>query len=61
MRYLHYKLADGTIVNTLDEAKDSGQTYTDYMEEIPGDPGRVSPKRQFLLDTYGKVVRLINL
>lgn len=33
MRALKYKLADGTIVNTLAEAKASGQKYKEIFEK----------------------------
>lgn len=31
MRYLVYRLADGTFVTTLAEAKASGQAYTEIL------------------------------
>ena len=34
MRALKYKLADGTIVNTMSQAKASGQEYEVFMEEV---------------------------
>ncbi len=48
MRYLHYKLANGTIVKTYSEAQAAG-AYTEIMEDIH------EPKRQALLDKYGVV------
>ena len=34
MRALKYKLANGTIVNTMSQAKASGQEYEVFMEEV---------------------------
>ena len=34
MRALKYKLADGTIVNTLAEAQASGQTWVTVLETV---------------------------
>lgn len=55
MRYLHYKLANGTIVNTYAEAQASGKPYTEVLENVPTPLGRISPKRKEMLDTYGFV------
>ena len=34
MRALKYKLEDGTIVNTMSQAKASGQEYEVFMEAV---------------------------
>jgi hypothetical protein len=55
MRALKYRLTDGTIVNTLAEAKASGKEYTAVMENVREADSAVSPKRQAMLDKYGFV------
>lgn len=55
MRILNYKLADGTIVKTYQEAIESKQRFTDYMVEEPRKRPTLSPKRKWLLDMFGVV------
>ena len=55
MRALTYKLADGTSVKTYIEAVESGQRFTEVLTEIRSANRPATPKRQYLLDTYGFV------
>ncbi len=55
MRALKYRLSNGTVVNTLAEAKASGNEYTAIMENVREAGSAVSPKRQAMLDKYGFV------
>ncbi len=57
MRALKYRLADGTVVNTMAEAKASGQHYETFMEPIRDRdiPQAVSPIRQAMLEQFGYV------
>lgn len=34
MRALLYRLADGTVVNTLEKAKASGQKYEEFLKKV---------------------------
>ena len=49
MRNLIYKLADGTVVNTYNEAKESGQSYTVILKDIDRAKAILSDKRKAML------------
>lgn len=53
MRNLVYKLADGTIVKTYEEAK--GKDYKVVLETIRPLNTTITPKRKALLEQYGYV------
>lgn len=55
MRTLNYKLADGTVVKTFDEAKASEQRFTNYLKDVPRARGKVSKIRNLCLRYYGVV------
>ena len=56
MRALKYKLADGTIVNTMSQAKASGQEYEVFMEEVrETNRENISPIRKAMLEQFGYV------
>lgn len=45
MRELTYRLANGTIVKTMAEAKASGQTYTAVVSEIAETPNHFKSEK----------------
>ena len=49
MRNLTYKLADGTMVNTFNEAKASGQSYTVVLKDVERAKVLLSDKRKAML------------
>ena len=55
MRKLVYKITDGTTVNTLREAKESGLPYTVAFENILTEKAPLSAKRQELMNKFGFV------
>ena len=56
MRALKYKLADGTIVNTMSQAKTSGQKYEVFFEEVrETSKENISPIRKAMLEQFGYV------
>ena len=56
MRALKYKLADGTIVNTMSQAKASGQEYEVFLEEIrETNRENITPIRKAMLEQFGYV------
>ena len=56
MRALRYKLENGTVVNSMLQAKASGQKYEVFVEEIRK-PKRenISPIRKAMLEQFGYV------
>ena len=56
MRKLTYRMQNGTVVNTLAEARKLGQPFTAKMETIPETTRKHPSKRQALLDTVGVVI-----
>ena len=55
MRRLVYELANGTVVNTLAEAQESGQTYASKLEEIKSEKPELSPIAEAMVDRFGFV------
>ena len=53
MRKLVYKITDGTTVNTLREAKESGLFYTVAFQNVLTEKNPLSAKRQALMDKFG--------
>lgn len=53
MRKLVYKIIDGTTVNTLREAKESGLSFTVTFENVLTEKKALSEKRQELMDKFG--------
>ena len=56
MRALKYRLENGTVVNSMSQAKASGQKYEVFVEEIRK-PKRenISPIRKAMLEQFGYV------
>jgi len=61
MRALKYRLANGTVVKTMAEAKASGQDYETFMEPIKNRDASqaVSPVRKSMLERFGAVYPLM--
>ena len=56
MRVLRYKLGNGTIVNSISQAKASGQNYKIFMEEFRETKREnISPIRKAMLEQFGYV------
>ena len=56
MRALKYKLENGTIVNSMSQAKASGQKYEVFLEEIrETNRENISPVRKAMLEQFGYV------
>ena len=56
MRALKYKLENGTVVNSMPQAKASGQKYKVFLEEIRGtNRENISPIRKAMLEQFGYV------
>ena len=56
MRALKYKLEDGTVVNSMSQAKASGQKYEVFLEEIRETKGEnISPIRKAMLEQFGYI------
>ena len=53
MRKLIYKIIDGTTVNTLAEAQESGLPYSVAFENVLTEKKTLSAKRQELMDKFG--------
>ena len=56
MRALRYRLENGTVVNSMSQAKASGQKYEPFAEKI-GETNRenLSPIRKAMLEQFGYV------
>ena len=56
MRALRYRLEDGTVVNSMPQAKASGQRYEVFLEEIrETNRGNISPICKAMLEQFGYI------
>ena len=56
MRALKYRLENGTVVNSMSQAKASGQKYEVFLEEIrETNRENISPVRKAMLEQFGYV------
>ena len=56
MRTLKYRLENGTIVNSMSQAKASGQKYEVFLERIRENKrDNISPIRKAMLEQFGYV------
>ena len=56
MRALKYRLKNGTVVNSMSQAKASGQKYEILLEEIrETNRENISPIRKAMLEQFGYV------
>ena len=56
MRALKYRLENGTVVNSMSQAKASGQKYEVFLEEIrETNRENISPIRKAMLEQFGYV------
>ena len=56
MRALKYRLENGTVVNSMPQAKASGQKYEVFLEEIrETNRENISPIRKAMLEQFGYV------
>ena len=56
MRALKYRLENGTIVNSMSQAKASGQRYEPFAEKIEENNRKnISPIRKAMLEQFGYV------
>ena len=56
MRALKYRLENGTVVNSMSQAKASGQKYEVLLEEIrETNRDNISPIRKAMLEQFGYV------
>ena len=56
MRVLKYRLKNGTVVNSISQAKASGQKYEILLEEIrETNRENISPIRKAMLEQFGYV------
>ena len=56
MRALKYRLENGTVVNSISQAKASGQKYEVFLEEIrETNRENISPIRKAMLEQFGYV------
>ena len=56
MRALKYRLENGTVVNSMAQAKASGQKYEAFLEEIrETNRENISPIRKAMLEQFGYV------
>ena len=56
MRALKYRLENGTIVNSMPQAKASGQRYEVFLEKIrETNRENISPIREAMLEQFGYV------
>ena len=56
MRVLKYRLKNGTVVNSMSQAKASGQKYEILLEEIrETNRENISPIRKAMLEQFGYV------
>ena len=56
MRALKYRLENGTVVNSMSQAKASGQKYEPFMEKVKEtERENTSPIRKAMLEQFGYV------
>ena len=56
MRALKYRLENGTVVNSMSQAKASGQKYELFAEKVKEDNREnISPIRKAMLEQFGYV------
>ena len=56
MRALRYRLENGTVVNSMLQAKTSGQKYEVFLEEVrETNRENISPIRKAMLEQFGYV------
>ena len=56
MRALKYRLENGTVVNSMSQAKASGQKYEVFLERIRENKrDNISPIRKAMLEQFGYV------
>lgn len=56
MRALRYKLENGTVVNSMSQAKASGQKYEPFVEKVEENKREnISPIRKAMLEQFGYV------
>ena len=56
MRALKYRLENGTVVNSMSQAKTSGQKYEVFLEEVrETNKENISPIRKAMLEQFGYV------
>ena len=56
MRALKYRLENGTVVNSMSQAKASGQRYEPFAKRIEEDNREnISPIRKAMLEQFGYV------
>ena len=56
MRALKYRLENGTVVNSMSQAKASGQKYEVYLERIRENKREnIAPIRKAMLEQFGYV------
>ena len=56
MRALKYRLENGTVVNSMSQAKASGQRYEIFLERIRENKREnISPIRKAMLEQFGYV------
>ena len=56
MRALKYRLENGTVVNSMSQAKASGQKYEVFLEKIrETNKENISPIRKAMLEQFGYV------
>ena len=56
MRALKYRLENGTVVNSMSQAKASGQEYEVFLEEVrETNRENISPIRKAMLEQFGYV------
>jgi hypothetical protein len=58
MHKLVYKISNGTVVSTYEEAlqaKEKGYTFRAVMTKVIPEKRKATPVRQMMLDTYGVV------
>ena len=56
MRTLKYRLENGTVVNSMPQAKASGQKYEVFLEKIrETNRENISPIRKAMLEQFGYV------
>ena len=56
MRALKYRLENGTVVNSMSQAKASGQKYKPFAEKVEENNRKnISPIRKAMLEQFGYV------
>lgn len=56
MRALKYRLENGTVVNSMSQAKASGQKYEAFAEKVEeNNRENISPIRKVMLEQFGYV------